>query len=399
MRVLIATVTAGGGHLAAAAALEEAWRRLRPNDVLEKVDVLDFASKFYRKIYVETYVKVIEHVPELYAMMFKKTDNDEEVQKADSFRRSFAHHTNKGFVKYIKQFQPDIVLCPHYLPLEIIGHDDKKALPKPFMVSIVTDFEAHAFWLEPAVNFYCVAADETRGSLVARGVPAEQVAVTGIPISGRFSEKLDLLDIRRTYGLRDDMPTLLVLAGGFGMGPVGEILEQLDKVKGHFHTLVVAGRNQELREELCLKERKHPTQVIGYSKNMHELMAVSDLIVTKPGGLTSSEALAMGKPILIINPIPGQEAANSDFLLEHGAATKVNRVEDIPFRLHQMLEKEKLAEMGSAARALGRPDAALDICRSVVSQFEQKTLPKVLEDARGSELEIPYLRSKMRAVL
>ncbi|MFN7140091.1 MAG: MGDG synthase family glycosyltransferase, partial [Limisphaerales bacterium] len=341
--------------------------------------------------------KVIEHVPELYALMFKKTDNHEEVRKAANFRRSFAHHTNKGFVKYLKQFRPDIVLCPHYLPLEIIGHRDEKGLgPKPFTVSIITDFEAHAFWLEPTVDFYCVAAEETRGSLVSRGVDPGQIAVTGIPISARFSQTLDLLEIRRTYGLRDDMPTLLVLAGGFGMAPVAEILEQLDKAEGHFHTLVVAGRNEDLRQELCLKERKHPTQVIGFSSNMHELMAVADLIVSKPGGLTSSEALAMGKPMLIINPIPGQEAANSDFLLEHGAATKVNRMEDIPFRLKQLLGREKLAEMAQAARQLGRPHAALEVCRAVSTHYE-RSAPVMIDNAVISKLEPPYLRSKVRA--
>src|SRR5437763_4830080 len=147
MRVLIATVTAGGGHLAAAAALEETWRAARLHDTLEKVDVLDFASKFYRSIYVDTYVKVVEHVPEFYAMMFKKTDNDKEVRKANSFRRSFAHQTNRGFAKHLKKFHPDVVLCPHYLPLEIIGHlKTKNDGVQPFTVCIVTDFEAHAFW-------------------------------------------------------------------------------------------------------------------------------------------------------------------------------------------------------------------------------------------------------------
>jgi processive 1,2-diacylglycerol beta-glucosyltransferase len=374
MRVLIATVTAGGGHLAAAAALQEAWCAQRPGDVLEKVDVLDFASKLQRKIYTESYVKVVEHIPELYALVFKRTDDHKEVQKATSFRRSFAHHTNKKFVKYLQAFKPDMVLCPHYLPLEIIGHlEYKNNGPVPFSVSIVTDFEAHAFWLEPSVNCYCVAAEETKGSLVARGVAAEHVAVTGIPIASKFSERLNHFEIRRRFGLRDDLPVLLVLAGGFGMGPVDEILAQLDKVEGYFHTIVVAGKNEELRHELACQERKHPTQVLGFAKNMHELMAVADLIVTKPGGLTTSEALAMGKPMLIINPIPGQEAANSDFLLEHGAAMKVNRMDDVPFRLKQLLGTKKLIEMAKAAKSLGKPLAAAEVCRAVVAQWEKQS--------------------------
>jgi processive 1,2-diacylglycerol beta-glucosyltransferase len=399
MRVLIATVTAGGGHLAAAAALEEAWRAYRPHDVLEKVDVLDFASKLYRNLYVETYVKVVEHVPELYALVFKKTDNDGEVRKAANFRRSFAHHTNKGFVKYMKGFRPDVVLCTHYLPLEILGHLDEKGEPKPFTVCTVTDFEAHAFWLEPTVDFYCVAAEETKGSLLARGVLPERIAVTGIPIGKRFAAPLDDFEVRRRYGLRDDLPVVLVLAGGFGMAPVDEILEQLDKVDGYFHTLVVAGRNEELREELAVKERTHPTQVLGFVRNMHELMGVANLVITKPGGLTTSESLALGKPMLIVNPIPGQETANSDFLLEHGAAMKVNRAEDIPFRLKQLLGTRKLAEMSKAAQALGRPHAAVDVCRSVTEHWQRKhgKVPTI-DRVPLPNLEPHIVKSKVRLV-
>src|SRR5205807_9588664 len=151
--------------------------------------------------------------------------------------------------------------------------------------------------------------------------------------------------------------------------PVAEILAELDKVGQLFQTVVVTGRNEELRRELAAADRKHPTHVLGFASNMHELMAVADLIITKPGGLTSSEALAMGKPLFILNPIPGQEAANSDFLLERGAAAKVNRVEDLPFRLEHLLGAKKLKEMARAARELGHPGSAMDVCREVLRRM------------------------------
>jgi len=376
MRVLIATVTAGGGHLAAAAALEESWKALRPDDVVECVDVLRFAPKLQRKIYTETYVKIIEHVPELYAMVFKKTDNLEHVRKVSRFRRRFARSTNTGFVRYLKSFEPDIVLCTHYLPLEILCHPkDAAKAGSPFTVCIVTDFEAHAFWLEPLADFYCVAANETRESLVARGTNRESVAVTGIPISSKFSAPIDTLEVRKRYGLRDDLPTLLVLGGGFGMGPVAEILQQLDKMDGHLQVVVVAGRNEELRRDLGIQDYVHPTRVLGFCNNMHELMSVADLIITKPGGLTTSEALALGRPLFILNPIPGQESANSDFLLAQGAAAKVNRIEDLPFRLEQLIGSKKLEEMAAAAKSLGHPDAAKEICSQVLRRFENRSKP------------------------
>jgi processive 1,2-diacylglycerol beta-glucosyltransferase len=154
------------------------------------------------------------------------------------------------------------------------------------------------------------------------------------------------------------------------MGPVAEILTALNEVESPVQVLVVAGRNAELRARLAVMDSRHPTRVLGFVTNMHELMTAADLIVSKPGGLTTSEALALGRPLFILNPIPGQEAANSDFLLERGAATKINRVEDLPFRLNQLLGGKKLKEMAKAAARLGRPDAARLVCEETLRRLE-----------------------------
>src|SRR5437867_4894743 len=219
MRILIATVTAGAGHLQAAAALEEAWRALRPTEVVETVDLLDFVSRLQRRVYVQSYMKLVEHAPELWGMVFKKTDNPSLLRKVARFRRGFAERTNKKFVKHLKAFQPDAVVCTHYLPVEIMALLERKGF-NPMTVCVVTDFEAHALWMEQAVDLYCVAAEETKASLVARGARAENVAVTGIPVAAKFSTPVDPAVVRKRLGLRDDLPTLLVLGGGFGMGPV-----------------------------------------------------------------------------------------------------------------------------------------------------------------------------------
>jgi processive 1,2-diacylglycerol beta-glucosyltransferase len=377
MRILIATVTAGGGHLAAAAALNEAWGVLRPGDVVERLDLSKFFSPLHRKIHADGYVKLVEHAPELWGMLFAKTDNPKVARRINRIQQLFPSRSRVRFARFVKQFKPDAVLCTHYAPLEVLGQMRTKGESRrktsvaqsPLCVSVVTDFEAHALWMDPGVDLYCVAADETKARLVSRGAPAENVVATGIPISAKFSSKLGARAVRKTLGLRDDLPVLLVLSGGFGMGPVAEILAELDKATGDFQTVVVCGRNEELRRELAGQDHKHPTRVLGFASNMHELMAVADLIVTKPGGLTSSEVLAMGKPLLIVDPIPGQEAANSDFLLERGAAAKANRVEDLPFRVEQLLGSKKLVEMAKAAKALGRPRAAQAICREVVRRL------------------------------
>jgi processive 1,2-diacylglycerol beta-glucosyltransferase len=369
MKVLIATITAGGGHLQAAAALEEAWRSLRPRDTVERVDVLNFFSSLHKKLYTEGYVELVQRAPELWGFMFKTTDNPKLVRRLAKLRKTFPPTSTLRFLRHLKQFKPDVVLCTHYLPVEILGKArDQWDGPPPLGVCVVTDFEAHALWMGEAADLYCVAAAETKAGLVARGVSGDNVVATGIPISAKFSAPCDAAAVRKRYGLRDDLPTLLVLGGGFGMGPVAEVLDQLDGTPGDFQTLVVAGRNEELRRELAGRDRRHPTHVFGFVTNMNELMAVSELIITKPGGLTTSEALAMGKPMFVLNPIPGQEAANSDFLLEHGAAIKASRVEDLPFRLGRLLGSKKLAEMAANALALGRPNAALDVCQAALAR-------------------------------
>ncbi|HZR21086.1 MAG TPA: glycosyltransferase [Verrucomicrobiae bacterium] len=378
MRVLIATATAGTGHLAAAAALEEVWRITRPEDPVKKLDLVEFFSPIHRKIHADGYVKLVEHAPEIWGMLFGKTDNPKVARRLSEIKRVFPSKSRPRFARFVNEFAPDAVLCTHYVALDTLAEMRAKAdgrkkhlqVRHPLVVSVVTDFEAHALWMDPCVDLYCVAAEETRARLIARGAKPEAVIATGIPIAAKFSSKPVAREVRKRLGLRDDQPTILVLGGGFGMGPVAEILRELDKVEVAFQTVVVAGRNEELRRALATCDRKHPTHVLGFASNMHELMCVADLIITKPGGLTTSEALAMGRPVLIVNPIPGQEAANSDFLLERGAAAKVNRVEDLPYRLAQLFGSTKLTQMSRAAKSLGRPGAAVAICQEVARRAE-----------------------------
>jgi processive 1,2-diacylglycerol beta-glucosyltransferase len=370
MNVLVATVTAGEGHVQAARALAEAWKILRPSDRVQTVDLLEFVSAVQRKVYTEAYLQLIKHAPELWSLLFKKTDDPRWLDKIGRIRRQFAQQTNRGFVKYLEREQPEVILSTHYLPLEILSGLTRSPDGRiPYLACTITDFEAHTFWLEEGVALYCVAAEETKASLMARGIAADRIAVTGIPIAARFAEAVDAPAARFRYGLRPDLPLVLILGGGVGMGPLADILAAVDRTEVPMQLAVITGRNTELRRELAAVDRKHPTDILGYVTNMQEWMAVADLVLTKPGGLTSSEALALGRPLLIVNPIPGQETANSDFLLEHGAAIKVNRIQDIPSRLAALLGSNKLREMKRAARALGRPQAARQACMEVLRRL------------------------------
>lgn len=168
-------------------------------------------------------------------MVFAKSDDPKLLQRFKSFQRKFPSGSKQRFAKHVKQFKPDVVLCTHYLPLETLTPMREQADGKgPFVACIVTDFEAHALWMGSCVDLYCVAAEETKARIVARGAVKESIVATGIPIAARFSSKPDAKAVRKQYGLRDDLPTLLVLSGGFGMGPVAEILAELDKTSTPF---------------------------------------------------------------------------------------------------------------------------------------------------------------------
>lgn len=357
--------------MAAAAALEDAWRELRPNDSLERVDLLRFYSSIHRRIHLESYEQLVSKAPEIWGIVFNQTDNPKLSARLNKLRRAFTGPSTRRITSHLKQFQPDAVLCTHYLPLEILHHLRTGEQLRAFTVSIITDFEAHALWMSPSVDLYCVAADHTKGRLIARGAAPEQVVVTGIPIASRFRCVPVRPEARKKLGLRDDQPVLLVLGGGFGWGPIDGILSGLDTLAQSFQTVVVCGRNEELRAKLAVQDRSHPTHLLGFASNMHELLAACDVVITKPGGLTTSEALAVGRPIVVINPIPGQEAANSDFLLERGAGVKVNRVEDLPFRIAQLLGSEKLRSMARAARTAGAAGAAPAVCREVIGRLQK----------------------------
>jgi len=162
---------------------------MRPHDITEKLDLLDLVPRLQRKIYVKGYVKLVEHAPEVWGLVFKKTDNPKLIRKVAKFRRTFAERTNQKFVKHLKVFRPDAVLCTHYLPVEIMAHlKGKTDRWRPMTVCVITDFEAHALWMEQVVDLYCVATPETKASLIARGTDGRKVAVTGIPIAAKLFE-------------------------------------------------------------------------------------------------------------------------------------------------------------------------------------------------------------------
>lgn len=364
--VMVLSAAAATGHLRAADALVSAFEAKGVS--AQHIEVLRYTNPIFRKIYSDLYVELMTRGPDLLGWLYKTLDRPWQFQK----RRMALDRLNTGpFVKLIKQQNPDLALCTHFLPAEILLYLRKrKILDIPIGV-VVTDFDAHAMWLLKKVDWYFVACEETRVYLAALGIPLETIFVTGIPIDPIFGVEKSKKEARIHLGLDPDRITLLVSAGGFGVGPVESLVRTLHEIRHPVQISVICGRNKRLEDHLkSLSGLWHPMKVIGFTNQMDIWMAASDILVGKAGGLTSSEALARGLVLVIVNPIPGQEERNSDHFLEEGVGIRCNNLPALSFKIDYLLaDKERFSRMQQAVKRLARPRAAFEIVSNVLDSM------------------------------
>jgi processive 1,2-diacylglycerol beta-glucosyltransferase len=369
--VLVLSASAGAGHLRAAQALERALVELDAAEEVRHLDTLDYTNKLFRNLYAKTYLDVVNRAPEVVGWFYDRLDQP---WRNERRRLIFDKLNTRPFVKLLRQYQPEIVLCTHFLPAEIISWLKAKERLASRQAIIVTDFDAHAMWLCHHYEHYFVALDETRVYLELLGIAPPKITVSGIPIDPVFARPKDKLEMRRKHGLLPDRTTVLISAGGFGVGQADELLGPLLHLRHPKQIVMICGRNQKLKSRLdravsnLAPALRAEVKVVGYTEEMDEYMAAADLVVGKPGGLTTSEALARGLVFVIVNPIPGQEERNADHLLEEGAAIRCNNLPVIGYKIDRLLEDPaRLAAMQESARRLARPRAAYDIVNKLLA--------------------------------
>jgi processive 1,2-diacylglycerol beta-glucosyltransferase len=348
----------------AAEAVEAACRVRHPRAQVQHVDVLTLTPPGFRKLYADAYLDMVNRAPELMGMLYDRTNRPPQGGAGDRARLELEKLNTRKLVELVRDEAPDVIVHTHFLPAEIIAHEKKRGRIKAPHVVVVTDFDVHRFWCCPGADRYFVAREDNKVHLAALGEPAERVRITGIPILPAFGATADVPALRRKHKIDTGKPLLLVLCGGFGVGPIEGLVEALWASVRGTQMVVVAGRNEELRVRLEAAARKAtvPTQVLGFTTEMHEWMALASLVVTKPGGLTTSEALASGLPMVVANAIPGQETRNATMLFEEGAAISGENPYTLGSRVARLLASPaRLAAMAKAARRLGRPRAALEV--------------------------------------
>ena len=365
--ILILSASVGAGHMRAAQAVELATRQLAPEAQVRNIDILTLTNAGFRRVYGKAYLDLVNLAPHVLGYVYDLLDKPRSPSsKRDRLRLAVEKLNLKKFCDLMEEGNWDIVVNTHFLPAEIIAslrRDGKLSVPQ---ITVTTDFETHRLWVNQPCERYTSATEEGAAYLRHWAVPAESVVVTGIPIHPVFSQPKDRNECLKRQGLFGDRPLILQLAGGFGVGPIEKLFRGVLQVEIPMEIVVVAGRNEQVKHELEQVQVPscHRVKVLGFTDQIDELMAAADVVVSKPGGLTTSEVLARGAAMAIVNPIPGQESRNSDYLLENGAAIKINNVGTLPMKLTQLLrDPRRLESLKQNARRIARPQAAFDVAR------------------------------------
>lgn len=367
MKVLVTHVPAGSGHLKAAEAVAGAVKQLKPNAETILLNGLDEMPRSYQYAFTEGYLGLIHHWPFLWGLLYHALDFPG-IAGAATFKihRLSNSFQGKALEGILLREKPDVFIATHFFPVEVASHLKLKGLLKGRVIAVITDYMPHNVWIAPGIDTYAVGMDLTKEELVRRGIPAGKIQVTGIPIDPKFSRKGDRDELAAKLGIDKEKFTLLIVSGGFGTGPIEELVQELRNIPDRLQALIVTGKNTALYQKLeALRPSfPHDLKVYGFVDNMDELMDVADLMVTKPGGLSCTEALTKGLPMVLVAPIPGQEARNARIIEKFGAAVLAGPVKNAPEIIRRLRKNPaKLAEMGHKAKLAGRPDAAMAVAK------------------------------------
>lgn len=365
-RLLLLSVSAGAGHGRAAEALGSAAQS-QGIEALH-LDVMDYVPRTFRALYTELYLRLVEKYPALWAQLYRITDETPPDAVFARLRRAIERLNARSLRHAIADFAPDVIVCTHFLPAELLAREYRLGrITCPVHVQ-VTDFDLHALWVVPGLAGYFAASDEVAARMRARGLPAERIHVCGIPIMPAFATVPDRATCAAAAGLDPGRRVLLLMGGGAGVGALDEAAGQLLRIDADFQLVALAGRNEAMLARLQALAAVHPGRLFphGFTRTIERLMGCADLAIGKPGGLTTSECLALGLPMIVFAPIPGQEERNCDYLLENGAGLKAVDATALEYRVRALLaDAPRLARLHDNARALGRPHAAAHVLRHV----------------------------------
>ena len=375
--ILVLSVSAGNGHVRAAEAIQAQAKISFPGVAVAHRDVMQFMPSTFRKIYTDWYMKLASNFPEIWGWLYRKTDASHKGSLLGAIRKKIEHYCAHNLYAEITRITPDAIICTHFLPAELLTAAARRnQLSCPIWIQ-VTDFDLHQMWLHEGISGYFVATDELAYRLQSYGVDKKKIIVSGIPVMPGFTFPQSRQNQANHFDLDPVKTTVLMMGGGAGVGGMEALTRQLFTLEENFQLIVLAGKNKKLLASLQALSLCFPEKLlaIGFTQEVHALMACADIVITKPGGLSTSECLVMGLPMLLVNPIPGQEERNAAFLLQEGVAIRADDPATLLYRLQSLLQDpSRLSQMHERAKALAKPNAAVLALTTVVGTVYKKNL-------------------------
>ena len=360
------TADVGVGHTSAAKALRNALALSTPDLEATIVDSYKFSAAMFSRVVSNGYLGMVKTIPQMYRFIYARAEKATDV---GPFRAWVHQFTASNIRPFLKQYAPDVVVCTHAFPCGVMAEYKHAFADAPPVFGVVTDFAVHAFWIHANVDGYAVATEQMRQQMIARGIDPRRIVASGIPIAPEFAQAAaSREDLARRLGLPPDRQIVLLMGGGLGIAPLETIMRALSQVEEPLCAVVIVGRSRsaEARAIECAARMAYPVRVLRFVENVHEYMHAADLLVTKPGGLTSSEALAAGVPLLLFKPLPGQEERNTRFLVSGGAAVRAKKSDDLAQRVQMLLrDAERRDRMRVAMKALAKPEAAANAAAAI----------------------------------
>jgi processive 1,2-diacylglycerol beta-glucosyltransferase len=397
-KMLILSASAGAGHVRAAQAIELAAREVIPDVQISNIDVMTLTNAGFRRIYSKAYLNLVNSAPHVMGYVYDYFDRPRaEKDRKERLRRAFQKLNLRKLTRALTSEPWDIAVSTHFLPAEIIAMLRRSRKLSLKQVVVTTDFDTHRMWANDPAEAYTTATEEGKLYLCnAWGVDPARVHVTGIPIHPAFAKPRPRDTCAKQLNLQDDRPVILQLAGGFGVGPIADAYRALLSIRTPAQIVVVCGKNEKAKRDLASipVPQQHSAQILGYTDEMDKWMACADIVVSKPGGLTTSELLARGNAMLIVNPTPGQESRNSDFVLENGAGLKVNSLATLAYKAELILsDPARLKKLQANSKSLGKPRAAYHVLQIIQQVLSSPPTPFT---AATPTLDTPQTQSPSR---
>lgn len=376
-KVVIAYASAGAGHVKAALALESGFREINKGDIeVKNINTLDYSSPFLKKSYPAFYLFLVNCIPSLWGLGYYFSDTRIAYRTLVGPARRISNRLHcRKLVDFLEEYDPDVALNTHFLGSEVMADMRRRGkLKNTKLITVVPDYLMHSFWVDKETDYYCVAQNDSKEHLIKRGIPGEKIKVFGIPVDRVCAKKKNRPELCKKLGILEGISTVLVTGGGYGVGPVRELVSELSRIEKKLQIIVVCGKNPALYEQMSriAESSGVPIKVYGFIDNMDELMEVSDIMVAKSGGMTSSEAMAKDLPIVITSAIPGQEARNCKYLVSSGAALRAADPKKAKEAIAGILSSDdQMNRMRENIHRIKKPDSSRDIVNFALSLLKQ----------------------------